>query len=83
MPDILCLREGIDQQFDIPTDRIENRAGTTAFFVFFHFGLGLNRCARGCDAVYKFIRHQMHGFVDLLLCGWPTQNGLDLLDHLL
>jgi hypothetical protein len=39
------LGERVDQQLEISTHRIEDRAGTTAFFIFFDFGFGFFRSA--------------------------------------
>ncbi len=70
--------ESIDQQSDIPTHRVEDRAGAAVLAVFFHFEAGfLGRSGSG-DAINQIFRHQVPGALDLLFGSRPAQDGLDL-----
>ena len=51
------------------------------FSIVANFGLDLFGCTAGGDALYQFVGDERHSLLDLLLCGWPAQDILDLLEE--
>lgn len=77
-----CLRERIDQQFEIAPHGVEDGAGAAAFLVFFHLGFGFSGGSRSRDLVDKFIGYEVFSLHHLFLGGGPAKDGLDLMDHI-
>src|SRR5712692_8259342 len=76
----LRLRECINHELYVVAQGIENGAGAAAAVVLFDFGAHFVGRTTGGDALDQFVRHKLHGLMDLFLSRGPAEDGLHLLD---
>src|SRR5947209_573841 len=75
----LHLGKRINHQLHIVTQRVKYRAGAAIAIVLFYLRADFVGCATGGDALNQFVRHKLHGLVNLLFSGGPAENALHLL----
>src|SRR5437764_15369470 len=75
----LHLGKRINHQLHIVTQRVKYRAGAAIAIVLFYLRADFVGCATGGDALNQFVRHKLHGLVNLLFGGGPAETALPLL----